>query len=288
MPADLAIILPLRNPPPEFLQTVDSLVAQDDRGFMVLLSDNYSRTGEELIATAEARLAGAGIPTRRVRPPFELGRVEHWNWAHFEADAEWLKPLFAGDWLAPDYVRRWRAGVAAHPTCRYVFVNFVLHRGSAEPVTVTSPWSGGFHSAEVMGRRILTHGMQFGPPSAAAFAREAFVLAGGYPTALPICADSELFCRLAARFGVLGLAEPLCHFNIHGARFSTSLPGKQREAYEENLTYSLRLACQAWSERRPIPYLGFARLLLREWRQFRRQPRAAATPAAPQGPNTSR
>ena len=65
--------------------------------------------------------------------------------------------------------------------------------------------------------------MQFGPPSAAAYERTAFVAAGGYPTPLPICSDSLLFCALASRHGVLGMAEPLCHFNIHGARFSTGL-----------------------------------------------------------------
>ncbi len=270
MLTSLEVILPLRNPPAEFLQTVASLLAQDDRDFQVLLSDNYSRTGREHLDAAVDQLRGAGIPVRVVRPPLELGRVEHWNWAHLEATAAWVKPIFAGDWLAPGYVRQLRAGTAAHPDCRYAFTNFVLHRVGKPPETSASPWAGGYHPATVMRDRVLTHGMQFGPPSAAAFAREAFVLLGGYPTTLPICADSVLFCKLAARFGVLGLAEPLCHFNIHEARFSTSLPGKRRETLDENLTYYGQLGYHAWTENRPWPKLGFLRLLVREWRNFRR------------------
>jgi hypothetical protein len=265
----LEIILPLRNPPPVLEQTVKSLAAQTDRGFTVLLSDNHSSRGEAEFASAEKTLVSAGIAVRRVRPPVELGRVEHWNWAHYEARAEWLKPIFAGDWLEPWYVARLRMAVDHSPECRYVFTPFVLHWGDEPPRVVTNPWAGKFHRAEVMAQIVLAGGMQFGPPSAAAYERTAFISLGGFPTTLPICSDSLLFCAMASRFGALGLPEPLCHFNIHGARFSTTLPGKQAATFQETLTYYWMLANRVWSERAPFPWLAFVRLLLRERRAYR-------------------
>ncbi len=265
----LEIILPLRNPTAVIEKTVDTLAAQSDRRFTVLLSDNYSTTGAEFFSAAANRLQSAGIVVRRVQPPFELGRVEHWNWAHHEAGTDWLKPVFAGDWLEPDYVARLRAGIAANPACRYIFASYVYHRGLDKPVPVVSPWAGRFRSAAEMEDNVLRYGMQFGPPSAAAIERTAFVAVGGYPTTLPICSDSLMFCALASRYGVLGLAEPLCHFNIHDARFSTTLPGRKRDTLRECLTYYLMLGYQAWSARVRFSRPAFARLLIRELRAYR-------------------
>jgi hypothetical protein len=267
----LEIILPLRNPTAVIEKTVDTLAAQSDRRFTVLLSDNFSTTGAEFFSAAAERLQSAGIAVRRVRPPFELGRVEHWNWAHHEAKADWLKPVFAGDWLELDYVARLRAAIDAHPAARCIVASYVYHRG-AEHVAVISPWAGRFHSAAEMEKNVLDRGMQFGPPSAVALERAAFVAVGGYPTALPICSDSLMFCALASRHGVLGLAEPLCHFNIHDARFSTSLPGRRRDTLRESLTYYLMLGYRAWSARVRFSRTAFARLLLREIRAYRAKP----------------
>jgi hypothetical protein len=273
----LDIILPLRNPTAAFERTVESLVAQVERGFTVLISDNHSGTGVELITASKERLRDAGIEVRSVRPPLELSRVEHWNWAMLESAADWLKPLFAGDWLEPDYVGSLRRGMADHPSCRYIFCSYVVHRGSDAPVTVSSPWAGRFHTPAEMQqkvlthsvrRRILNHDMQFGPPSAAAYDRTAFISIGGYATTLPICADSLAFCTLAARFGALGLAEPLCHFNIHEARFSTDLLGRRKDIFRETFIYYGMLAYQARVEGWPLPKFALLQLMARQLRSF--------------------
>ena len=262
----LEIILPLRNPTAVIEQSIASLLAQSDRSFSVLLSDNHSTQGGEFIEAAANQLRAGGIAVRRVRPPQEIGRVEHWNWAHHEATADWLKPLFAGDWLDRHYVMRLRSAISANPQCRYIFASFVLHRAGMAAQTVESWWSGGFRRAAEMEQAVLRYGMQFGPPSAAAYERSAFVALGGYPTALPICSDSLMFCAMASRFGALGLAEPLCHFNIHGARFSTNLAEKRRETFGESLTYYLMLGYGAWAGRVAFSKPSFSRMLAREAR----------------------
>ena len=102
----IEVIIPLRNPTDVLRKTVCSLVEQTNSDFSVLISDNFSTQGQELISEGVNQLQGAGIAVRVLRPPAELGRVEHWNWAHHGAAGAWLKPLFAGDWLEPDYVAR--------------------------------------------------------------------------------------------------------------------------------------------------------------------------------------
>jgi glycosyltransferase involved in cell wall biosynthesis len=57
----LEIILPVRNPTAVLTQTVRSLATQTDRRFTVLLSDNHSTQGLELLEAAVNELQDAGI-----------------------------------------------------------------------------------------------------------------------------------------------------------------------------------------------------------------------------------
>src|SRR3954463_15602664 len=95
----IEVVMPLRNPTAVLRQSIASLASQTTRDFSVCLSDNWSVKGQEFFDEAEAQLRAAGVPVRRVRPPVELGRVEHWNWSHHQCEAQWIKPLFGGDWL---------------------------------------------------------------------------------------------------------------------------------------------------------------------------------------------
>lgn len=264
----LEVLIPVRNPTEVFAKTIDSLAAQTDKNFAVLISDNFSTSGAEHLEAALKKLSAAGIAARKIGPPLELERVEHWNWLHYQATADWLKPLFAGDWLEPAYVARWRETVAAEPACRYVFTNGFIHFPGEEPRTFPNYWTGRFNAPVVMQEVVLRTGMQFGPPSTAAYERTAFIGLGGYASTLPIVADSLLFCSLAARCGVAGIRETLFHMNIHAARFSTSLPGKQRDTFRETMTYLYLLGYHAWTERDRFPVIGFLRQLARETRNY--------------------
>jgi hypothetical protein len=258
----IEVILPLRNPLDVLHKTAELLAAQTDREFSVLISDNHSTSGREHMETAAKVLREAGLAVRVIQPPQALERVEHWNWAHYQSRAAWLKPLFAGDWLEPAYIGRLREAIAADPRCRYVFSNSYYHAGDAPPVTGENR-SGPYRPPAYWQDIVLRYGMQFGPPSAAAYERTAFMALGGYPTTLPITADSLFFCTLAARFGATGLAEPLCHFQLHAGRFSIGLPGKRRDTFRENLIYMSMLAYHAWTERDAFPVGGFLRQLAR-------------------------
>ena len=57
---------------------------------------------------------------RRIRPPFALGRIEHWNWAHSESKAAWLKPLLPGQRLMPAFIGRLRQCAAEQPQAQII------------------------------------------------------------------------------------------------------------------------------------------------------------------------
>jgi hypothetical protein len=266
----LEIIIPLRNPTEVLDKSIESLIAQTDGDFSVLISDNHSTKGQEHIARAVDRLARSGLPVRKIEPPMELGRVEHWNWAHYQSSGDWLKPLFVGDWLEPGYVARVHEIIAAHASCRFIHSNYFLHQhGVQEPrVLDPSPWSGRVCSPAEMQQVVLCYGMQFGPPSGVAYERTAFVALGGYSPALPITADCLFFCTMAARFGAMGIPERLMHFNIHANRFSTQLPQVRRETLQETYTFVFALAYHAWTENAQLPLEGFLRLLARTFKNY--------------------
>ena len=260
---NIEILIPVRNPTEVFSQTIDSLTAQTDKNFSVLISDNFSTQGAGQIEGALAKLSAAGIPARKTRPPAELGRVEHWNWLHHQSQAEWHKPLFAGDWLEPDYISTIFKTAQAAPACGFIYCGFQLHRdGKIE--TVISHWSGRFFTAREMQDVVLRYAMQFGPPSAAAYKRDHFLKSGGYDPSLPICADSLFFCRLAARHGAFGVPEAKVHFCIHAARFSDQLPSKRRETFREQMRYLWALGRTAHREGWSFPVFGYTRLFARE------------------------
>ena len=223
MDDSLEVVIPLRHPTEVLGVTVGSLTAQSDRRFSVLLSDNgTSGQGAENLAAGETALREAGIPFRTVRPPEELGRVEHWNWSHQQAAAAWIKPLFTGDWLDPQYVEAFRRTAAAHPRAEIVHCSLRVHfaDGRREDTVYPAGWRA---PAECLAEA-YRHGNNFGGPINVCFRRLAFQAIGGYPPALPVSADFWVLLMIALRQGLATAPEVLAHFNYHPGRFSSNFP----------------------------------------------------------------
>jgi hypothetical protein len=216
----MEIVIPLRNPTAVLQKTVQSLVAQTDREFTVLLSDNGSADNAHL-AEAVRTLHEAGIATRTVRPPEELGRVEHWNWSHRQAEAEWIKPLFVGDWLDAGYVAATRRAIANTPA---EIVNCSMRRHFPDGATDDTLYPEGYRTPEAVLAEAFRDGNNFGGPINVCFRKLAFELVGGYPPALPVSADFWLILMLALRRGLYTCHEVLGHFNYHPDRYTTNFP----------------------------------------------------------------
>jgi glycosyltransferase involved in cell wall biosynthesis len=204
----LEIIIPTRNPESSFAETVASLVAQTDRQFDVLLCDNHSTAGLALLDAAQKKLSEAGISVRRMQTPGEVTSVEHWNCAHSQGRADWLKPLFAGERLRPIFVERFKQRIIASSAARIICCDLELKTEWGIEKR-TAP----FQSASISGSEFtnyfpayldwLTHSANF------VYNRTAWRAMGGYSRHLPGNAALNLNVILALHHGVENLPELL-------------------------------------------------------------------------------
>ena len=210
MSAALEIIIPVRNPGPELEQTVASLASQTDRDFSVLLSDNSSTTGLEHLKAALEKLSATSIPAKSLKPPFELRRIEHWNWAHAQSQAEWLKPLPPGGRLKPEYVSRLKQQMDRQPKAHLVRCEL-----ETEPADLQSQADSRspFQQASLTAAEFLDYFPAkmswIASPLNMAYRRAAWLAAGGFSPQLPACAGLNLNVTLALHYGLENLPEPL-------------------------------------------------------------------------------
>ncbi len=199
----LEIIIPLRNPGAELAQTVASLVSQTDRDFRVLLSDNFSTTGIDSVMAAQKQLTAAAITVRCVKPPFELRRIEHWNWAHAESRAEWLKPLPPGGTLKPTYVQQLKERISQQPKAQIVRCGLEMEPGAQFPAAKPSLTPTEFLEYFPAQMEWIAGSVNM------AYRRTAWLAAGGYSPQLPGCASLNLNVTLALHHGLENLPEKL-------------------------------------------------------------------------------
>lgn len=262
----IEIIMPIRNPGSPLAESVASLVAQSTRGFAVVLSDNWSSKGLENLEAAAGILESAGIPVRRVRPPFELGRVQHWNWAHLQGGAEWLKPLFVGDLLLPHCIERLEQRVRQRPDASIIRVQSDVSQAGMKILGQGLPFPDQYLSPKSFLQRFPTQGNWIGGPINVAYRRDSFLLAGGYPVQLPACADYALNSSLAVRHGLEVIHETLTVFQLHEQRFSHGIARRRVNGYFE-YWFILREAAAFCEEHNlPWPAFGTLRALAREVR----------------------
>jgi hypothetical protein len=271
----LEIIMPVRNPGTKLLETGASLAAQTDCNFSVLLSDNHSTTGQDMMEQFHREMTSAGISVRQVKPPYALGRVQHWNWAHAEGRAEWLKPLFVGDLLLPLYVERVRQRIQVKSDAQIIRCEIEVRENGKVWVT-----SAPFQQESLSPGEFLSYypimGNWIGGPINVAYRRIAWQAAGGYAPQLPACADLRLNAMLSVRHGLEILHEPLGVFQLHEQRFSHGIGKRKVNGCFELWLILRELRTYCLKASLPWPKNGLGRglrtqLRLDYWCPFKRQ-----------------
>jgi len=247
------IIMPVRNPSDIMLESIDSLIAQTRRSFAVLISDNHSSQGLEVIKKACHKLKSAKIPVRVVRPDQALGRVEHWNWAHSKAKADWLKPLFVGDILFPTYVKEILKRVAEKPKAKFIRCEQENRQADASVVTSRAPISKMSLTPADFLHYYPRLGNWLGGPVNVAYHRLAWQLSGGYMPQLPVCADLQLYVTMILRHGLESIPIPLVAFQLHPQRFSHKIGKRRVNGFAEQWLILSQLQNQCHSENLKLP-----------------------------------
>lgn len=259
------VVIPLRRPTDVLLKSVGSLAAQTDRDFSVLFSDNGAAEDSPVLLESMRLLEAAGIRARVIRPPEELGRVEHWNWSHRQAEAAWVKPLFVGDWLDESYAAGTRRAIEQRTTAD--IINCSMRRHFPDGRIEETVYPDGYRSAEAVMAEACRVGNNFGGPLNTCFRKIAFESVGGYPPALPVSADFWLIMMLALRGGLYTCAAEMANFNFHPDRFTTNFPHERINGDRELLIILLAATSQADFNEIPVPVGArnrfFARLVKR-------------------------
>jgi hypothetical protein len=204
----LEIIVPVAGSDGGLAKTVTSLVSQTKLNYGVVLSQNGAATRAGEVDDAERQLVKAGIPVRRTRTHFELNPIEHWNWAHAQGRAEWLKMLLPGERLKPAYVEKTWQRIQARP--RTMVIRCDLAMGTE--------WGGQILKAPFDGEVISSVEFLHHFPDRVrwversinvAYRRAAWRATGGYAVHLPESAALNLNVILALHHGLENIAEPL-------------------------------------------------------------------------------
>lgn len=183
-------------------ESVASVLRQDAKDFEVIISDDCS-TDRTVAAVEEA---AAGDPrVRVVRPPRNLGMAGNANFAVAQTSAPHVALLHHDDLYAPELLRRWSEVLDAHPSVGFVSTAYRSHLdGSVDlhPLRELNP------GREVLERLMLP---RWGCPvrGTAMIRRSAWDAVGGMRERFGMLADVDLWMRLAARFDVGYVAEPL-------------------------------------------------------------------------------
>ncbi len=256
--------MPVRNAGGVLKKTVASLLAQTDKRFSVLISDNYSSKGVEELEEAERLLKGSGIVVTRVKPPRELKRVAHWNWAHSQSTAEWIKPLFVGDFLEATYVEKVLARAGRTKSnlirCEFQWVTPTFVNTAPAPTKALH-----LSSAEYL-EFFPQLGNWMGSPISVCYRRTAFLGAGGYAVHLPACADYNLYIRLTLEAGVEIIHESLATLQIHEERFSHGITKRRVNGCFELWLMLRQAKIYCANNKLPWPKYGVAKGL---WKQYR-------------------
>jgi hypothetical protein len=204
----LEIIIPMAGADGELAKTVASLVSQTELNYGVVLSENASATRASEVAEAERQLVNAGIPVRRLKSPFELKPVEHWNWAHAQGQAEWLKMLLPGERLKPAYVEKTWQRIQARPGTMAIRCD----------VAMGTEWGGQILEAPFEGEAISPAEFPHHFPKRVVwlersinvmYRRAAWRATGGYAVHLPGSAALNLNVILALHHGLENIGEAL-------------------------------------------------------------------------------
>lgn len=202
-------------------RTRDSISAQSFEDYEVLVLDNASPADSRALLEAWAR-TDARVRVLRVEPRIPM--FENFNRGIHAARGEFLTFCHDDDLVAPDMLARHVAFLEAHPRVGFAGSNYeyIDENGNLLevrlPIRRTEVWEGDRYIRALVrsGRNPLT--MQ------SIFYRRGALGPEGIDLRLPIhYGDFVLLMRMAERWDVGLVAEPLCKVRKHAAQASSSM-----------------------------------------------------------------
>jgi len=197
MPAPLiSVIIPTYNRAAFLREAIDSVLAQTEKDFELLIVDDGST--DETRAVAESY----GGPARYFFQPNAGASVAR-NLGIKHAHGKFITFLDSDDLWLPKKLARQIEWMNAHPEIMLCYTDEIwIRHGVRVNQKKIHAKAGGWIYPHCLPRCIIS-------PSSVLMRRELFEAVGVFDEQLPICEDYDLWLRVASRFEVGFLAEPL-------------------------------------------------------------------------------
>ncbi|MHB0937796.1 MAG: glycosyltransferase [Armatimonadota bacterium] len=213
MQPTFSVIIPLYNKGPYIRRAVDSVLAQTDQAFEIVVIDDGS-TDE-----GPAFVAGYADPRIRLITQNNAGVSAARNRGIAEARADWLAFLDADDEYLPHFLQEVRAVIERYPEAGMVFTNWLWIRGMGEePVLAFRESSLASILLDDYFRFACAHNRRAACSSAIAVSKQAILAAGAFPAGVAYQEDNATWVRIAFRYPVGMCPRPLAiyHNEVEG------------------------------------------------------------------------
>ncbi|MEK7727262.1 MAG: glycosyltransferase [candidate division KSB1 bacterium] len=192
----ISVIIPTFNRAAMLAEAIDSVRAQSERDFELLVIDDGSTDETQRVcASYGAQLCYFKQDHRGVSAARNFGIAQ--------ARGAFITFLDSDDLWQKHKLRRQRAWLAAQPQIMLCYTNEIwIRRGVRVNQKKIHQKAGGWIYPLCLPRCIIS-------PSSVLMRRELFEHVGGFDETLPICEDYDLWLRVAARFEIGFLDEPL-------------------------------------------------------------------------------
>jgi glycosyltransferase involved in cell wall biosynthesis len=198
-------------------EAVDSLLNQSYDGLEVIVVDDASLDNSREILL---KRYGDHPRVRLVLHEANQGHIRSYNEGLSMARGELVGVLAADDFcFRTDAVERQVAVFDAHPQVGFVYSAYYQVDEHSQPFRAFEPWPADYVRAGFDEFRELIY-RNYVPHSGTLVRRAAHDELGLYDVELPHAGDWDLWLRVASRFAVGYIAEPLFAYRVHGANMS--------------------------------------------------------------------
>ena len=242
-----SVMIPIYNAREDYLrETLQSVLCQDPGAeeMQIEVLDNCSTAGD---AEALVREIGGGRIAYH-RQTNNLGIAGNFNACIERARGRWVHILHGDDTVRPEFYRRARSGIEAHPEAAAALCRIIYMDGDGQWTGLADLESrqrgmldGGFAWRQLLDQRIQFVGM--------VVARSTYEELGGFRPSLPSCLDWDMWKRIA----LLGKPihyepEPLACYRLHEGAESSRLIATGENVREERRSIAYSCASLPASE----------------------------------------
>jgi glycosyltransferase involved in cell wall biosynthesis len=240
------VVIPVYNGERHLLETLKTVNQQDYPHLHVYVVDDNSSDSSNLIASRFE----CNHPLTVIRHPVNRGLSAARNTGISSGRGEYIAILDADDlWLPGKISRQIQAFLEAGPSLGVVSSNFQIidqNGVMADPVVYDY-----CKNIEPSTRCLLVAGNVVSGGSAALIRRQCFQVCGGFDETLTACEDWEMWYRIACRFSILIVREPL----VLVRRYAESMQGDTSRMLRNRLHVFHRLASDSLCAGLAVPQL---------------------------------